>query len=78
MQKMNQAPQIESFNKWSDSYDKHVKLLKQVPDYNNIKGDLAATIMAIKEEGAAGMFGVFAQSIASMMNKEATREAGRF
>ena len=78
MQKMNQAPQIESFNKWSASYDKYAEIIKKVPDYNNIKGDLAATIMAIKEEGAAGMFGVFAQSIASMMNKEAAREAGRF
>jgi hypothetical protein len=78
MQKMNQAPQIESFNKWSASYDKYAEAIKKVPDYNNIKGDLAATLMAIKEEGAAGMFGVFAQSIASMMNKEASREAGRF
>ena len=78
MQKMNEAPQIESFNRWSASYDKHAKLLKQVPEYNNIKGDIAATIMAIKEEGAAGMFGVFAQSIASMMNKEAAKEAAKF
>lgn len=78
MQKMNEAPQIESFNRWSASYDKHAKLLKQVPEYNNIKGDLAATIMATKEEGAAGMFGVFAQSIASMMNKEAAKEAAKF
>lgn len=78
MQKMNQAPQIESFNKWSASYDKYAEAIKKIPNYNNIKGDLAATIMAIKEEGVAGMFGVFAQSIASMANKEAAKEAGKF
>ena len=78
MQRMNEAPQIESFNKWSASYDKYAEAIKKLPNYNNIKGDLAATIMATKEQGAAGMFGVFAQSIASMFNKEAAREASRF
>ena len=78
MEKMNQAPQIESFNKWSKAYDTYAFAMKKIPGYNNIRGDLAATIMATRDEGAAGMFGVFAQSIASMMNKTAGKEALKF
>jgi hypothetical protein len=69
--KMNEAPQIESFNKWSESYDKYKEAYKKVPGYDNIKSDLVATVMASKEEGVAGMFGVFTQSMVSMLNSEA-------
>ena len=55
MEKMNEAPQIESFNKWSASYDKYAEAIKKVPNYNNIKGDLAATIMAIKGMVVGGL-----------------------